>query len=724
MDEKQLLSKLNAIVSELQAISTGLGTTAGVGKGGKGQPTLSRQELAKIKATADETAKVYKKTLGLGYNQKDADATAERFRIKFGLTPFFNSMNKYMKDIRDQLVTLNKSFLKNNATNTLLPALHNIEKSLTGNATNTLLPALHNIEKSLTGMDKLKPKSSDFVKKWYTLSRVLRWDELRNRILDYLGKSDRKNSSINNSLLDLVSASQKAPDKKEKKTSSIGEAFSKIVSIAGLLALGTGLFFIINALIASNKIDTEQIKKVLMVVGGIALLFVGLSFVSGKMKSAAIGFAVLAATMLFLILPLFKKLGEMDYDVILDALLKFGLVAGSCIGLMWLMGKIKKSNVIVSTLGIIALVGIIGLILLPFFEYLSKKPWEPILKGLGMMATCLGVMIGIVALIGKVIEKFGIQAGIGLVVIGATALLMYGLVKVMENFANKPWEEIFKGLGLASLALVSFISLIGIVGALTDAFFAVLLPGAIAIAAAEVLLFGLVGLMDYLGTTLLKYNTINSDQLVSLGKALLVLAAGLTAMVVGTVGGAAAGVVDKLASFFNVDPASRIKEFEKIDAQKILNLGTGLKNMGEGLRMLSSGIDLKNITKDIIYMTKPLKEFSQSVDSFSASYNNLDKIRVQASIDQNYKLNVEKDNGIQLEIKKLHDLEITIQQDQLTELRNINNNLVRALNSGGVSQNSVMPMGSESMQSIRSTSFNTKNSYMNNLKLTSMALEA
>ena len=123
-------------------------------------------------------------------------------------------------------------------------------------------------------------------------------------------------------------------------------------------------------------------------------------------------------------------------------------------------------------------------------------------------------------------------------------------------------------------------------------------------------------------------------------------------------------------------------------------------------------------------MTKPLKEFSQSVDSFSASYNNLDKIRVQASIDQNYKLNVEKDNGIQLEIKKLHDLEITIQQDQLTELRNINNNLVRALNSGGVSQNSVMPMGSESMQSIRSTSFNTKNSYMNNLKLTSMALEA
>jgi len=704
VDEKQLLSKLNAIVSELQAISTGLGASTGAGKG-KGQATLSRQELAKIKATADETAKVYKKTLGLGYNQKDADATAERFRIKFGLTPFFNSMNKYMKDIRDQLITLNKSFLKNNLTNTLLPSLHNIEKSL-------------------VGMDKLKPKSSDFVKKWYTLSRVLRWDELRNRILDYLGKSDRKNSSINNSLLDLVSASQKAPDKKEKKTSSIGEAFSKIATITGLLALGAGLFFIVNAFITSNKINPVQTFKILGIIGGFVLLFLMVGLAVGKIKNAAIGFAIFSATMLFLVLPMLKKLSEMDFGKMLNGLGKFSLISIVCLGILYGMSKIKKINVLTSMLGILALVGIMKFVLLPFFESLSKKPWQSILKALGMMSLSLGVFIGIIGLVGFAIDKFKKEFAFGAVGVLAATGILFLMGYVMEKFADKPWEKIIKGLGLGTAAIVGFIGILAVIGKTLSNPLTLgqLLIAAGIVLASELLIWGLIELMDMFGTTLLKYNTINTDQLISLGKALLVLAAGLTAMLVGTVGGAAAGIVDKLASFFSVDPASRIKEFEKIDAQKILNLGTGLKNMGEGLRMLSSGIDLKNITKDIIYMTKPLKEFAQSVDSFSASYNNLDKVKVQASIDQNYKLNFDKDNAIQLEIKKLHDLEITIQQDQLTELRNINNNLVRALGNGGVSQNSIMPLQNEKSQSVSTTSFNTKNSYMNNLKLTSMAL--
>jgi hypothetical protein len=226
-----------------------------------------------------------------------------------------------------------------------------------------------------------------------------------------------------------------------------------------------------------------------------------------------------------------------------------------------------------------------------------------------------------------------------------------------------------------------------------------------------------------LAVTLLKFNEINASQIGELGKSLVILGAGLLAFLGGSVAGAGAGIINGLTGFFGLDPASQIKKFESIDSEKIYKLGLGLSYIAKGLSDISAGkIDLKDITNQMIQMTKPLSDFSVALDAFSNAYNKIDKVKLKSE----YTVNVEKDDSIQNAIKSLHEQELQVQQAQLAQLQQ-NGEYLRMIASKEGGGGGYMPPssgGEKSQGGISLPNFETKNSYMNNIKLASMSFEA
>jgi hypothetical protein len=112
--------------------------------------------------------------------------------------------------------------------------------------------------------------------------------------------------------------------------------------------------------------------------------------------------------------------------------------------------------------------------------------------------------------------------------------------------------------------------------------------------------------------------------------------------------------------------------------------------------------------------------FSNALNSFSNSYKQLEKIKMESEINQNYNMNLKSDTGIQKAILDLHAQELSVQQAQLEQLK-INGNLLHQLVSNGGTGGRVS--APQQTISIKSPNFSTKENYMNNLKLTSMSLD-
>ena len=121
-------------------------------------------------------------------------------------------------------------------------------------------------------------------------------------------------------------------------------------------------------------------------------------------------------------------------------------------------------------------------------------------------------------------------------------------------------------------------------------------------------------------------------------------------------------------------------------------------------------------------MTKPLSEFSLALDAFSNAYNKIDKVKLKSE----YTVNVEKDDSIQNAIKSLHEQELQVQQAQLAQLQQ-NGEYLRMIASKEGGGGGYMPTssgGGNSGGGISSPNFETKDSYMNNMKLATMSFEA
>jgi hypothetical protein len=282
---------------------------------------------------------------------------------------------------------------------------------------------------------------------------------------------------------------------------------------------------------------------------------------------------------------------------------------------------------------------------------------------------------------------------------------------MLEGLSNKDWDKINDGILSATVALTSFGIVVGVIGAIALEAAPFLLAGA-----GTFLLLSFT--MGMIADAVNKFNTIDGNKIGEVGKGLAILSGGLLAFIGGTVAGLGAGILNGLTSFFGLDPASQIKEFEKINADKIEKLGLGLSNMAQGLKSLSSGIDLSNVTKQITDMIRPLASLTEGLDKFSGAYERLTKTKIQTE----YKINVETDNSIQKAIMSLNEQELAVQKLQLAQLQQ-NGEYLRVISERIRSEGSqVLPMQGQNLNNgYTSPNITTKDNFLNNIKLATMS---
>ena len=402
------------------------------------------------------------------------------------------------------------------------------------------------------------PKGKDLAKGWDLFLRRMKWESFRTIVTDYFVRAEAAATGMNEKLAELIQVNTDILNKKPKST----ESGMSLGNIAGLMALGVGLVLIINALVKSNMIDTGNLLKVLTVVGAIVAMFIFVGKVGGGIKNAGIGFGILAATILFLIIPMMMRLTEIDSGTLIEGLLKLAVVFATCLGVLKLMSMIKSSDVMQNTKGFGLFALIVGFLVIPLITHITTIPFEQLMEGLGKLALVFGAcllamkgaeqikggdvpksMAGVLALslilklvvipmlvdvssldwkvllkglanvalaiigmgvvayaIGQLSKSGGVNMLMGAATILALSFVVGYLGDSLTKVAGKDWSEIYKGLGLATLAIVAFGLVVAGIGALVANPVSALLLGAGAIA-----IVGLSFVAGYLATSLAKF---------------------------------------------------------------------------------------------------------------------------------------------------------------------------------------------------------------------------
>lgn len=489
--------------------------------------------------------------------------------------------------------------------------------------------------------------------------------------------------------------------------------FALFIATIGLVLLPT-----LNVL---TKMNWKDILNSLAKFALIASASIGLLYLMSKIKpkdtiKSTAGFLLFALTISFVIIPMLKKLVNFNWSQILESLGKMSAIMGASLVLLYAMSKIKAKKVFTSSLGMIALSLLLKYILIPTLMLVSNLPFSKILDGLKNTALAVIGMSLIVQAVGFIMQKGLMRAIIGMASIFVLSFLIGYMAKNLIKVANMPWEEIYKGLGLATLALTAFGAVLAGLGALLVGSGGV---GALFLGAGAAAAFGLIYLMGYLAENLNGFKNVDPDNLTAVGKALVVLGAGLIAFMGGSVGGVIGGITSALGSFFEVDPVSQLKKFQELDGDKLMKVGLGIKFMGEGLRNLSSNLDLKGVIKDLSDMTSPLLRFSAAIMAFTVAYKSLESLKMDSKLN----INVNSDSGIQKAILDIQMQELEVQKAQLEQLKINGQLLSRIAESGGAGGGAAGASGSKNM-SVYSPSFQTKDGYLNNMKLLNMSLQS
>ena len=765
MDDKALASKLDKFTEELKNIAKILKVANGFKlssadpefKGGpiKGDERKRAENVAKI--TAKELA------AALGVQFKTVANT-----LVTGVKGYFDTLGVKLDNLASGLdISAITSDLKD-YFDEMGVKIDNLVKVLTTTSKSSAIP------KGLSNIGIAK-----------AISKTLGWPEFRDRYEEWNASMVRKLISIRDSMAKLVGITQSASDPKKKNDKKESKGIGSILGgIAGLALLGVGIFMIVQALIESNAIDPAQIIKVLLVMGAFVGLFLLIGMAGSKIKNAAIGFAIISATILFLIIPTLYVLKEMPWDVLLMSILKFGIIALVCIGIIKLLTMIPPAEVLKSVAGLALFVFVMGVMVIPLLKSVAFVEWEIIGQGLLKIVVISGViglilfgmskisasdtikslagvliftllmgyivipqlkklaqepfeemieslvfigliMVGIgliIRLTGEILTRGGgmVATITGLVAVLAISFLMGYLADQLNKFADLDWSKIGASLALALVALGVFGAAVAGIGllVLNPVVAPLLVAGAVAVA-------GLTFLMGMLADALGKFSVVDGEQIKKVGVGLIALGTGLVAFLAGMVGGVGAGVVSKIAGIFGLNPADEIKKFEKIDADKIFKLGSGLLFMSQGLKALSKEIDLTGITNQLIAMTAPLALFSSSLVLFAEAYKKLDATIKGSEINQIYQMKLEADNGLQKALVDLNQKEVEILSAQLDQLRQNGEYLRVIASTGGNSGGGMMPMNNQNGRGSASISnFETKDSYLNHLKLTTSALQA
>ncbi len=476
-------------------------------------------------------------------------------------------------------------------------------------------------------------------------------------------------------------------------------AFSKVPF--AILMEGLGKMILVSALLLGVLKVMEMIKP-------------------KKVISSMLGLVIFAGVLYFGILPLLDKLKNVETGEAIKSIIGIGLALTAFTFLVRIIGQLVQAGIPQMIIGAIAIVGL-TLILGYITDNLSKladKPWGEIYKGLGLSVLAITLFGVAVAAIGALM-----LTGVGAAVLAAGGVAVLGLsfilstlASAMDKFANKPWDQITNGVEASIKTIESFGFFLAKFGGLS-----ILLAPLMAVGSVSVLAIS--NVMGSLAESLSKYQNVDGENLKIVGEGLQSLGLGLMAILGGSIAGVGTGVIDKLGSFFSLDPVSQIKKFEKVDVEKIYKLGEGVKMLGEGLRNLSSSdINLTKITDGVIKLTKPLAEFSGSLEKFSDAYTKFEKVKM----DSDKVFNIEADTGLKQAIKEATDRQLNVQMEQLTELKR-NNELMEILinrsgNSGGITGAPFGRGGGEESINLTSPVFKTKNDYLSNVKMMTMSI--
>jgi hypothetical protein len=323
--------------------------------------------------------------------------------------------------------------------------------------------------KSLSGSSKpLAIKGVTNIGIAKSISKTLGWDAFKDRYEEWNASSIRKLVSIRDYMAKLVGLTQESADSKSKKKKEEGgKGIGSILGgIAGLALLGVGIFLIVQALVESAKVNPIEVVKVLLVVGSFVALFLLVGMAGSRLKNAALGFAILSATILFLVIPTLKVLGSMDWALLLNSVLKFGVIALACIVILKLLSMVSPSNVIKSLGGLALFVLTIGFVIIPLLNVLNDVNWDKIKDGLLKFGVISLVCIGILKLMSMMSGDDVLKSVAGLALLSIT--IVFVILPLLNTLVNTKFEEIIEGLfkfGVIALVCIGLMKLMSMIPA-------------------------------------------------------------------------------------------------------------------------------------------------------------------------------------------------------------------------------------------------------------------
>ena len=357
---------------------------------------------------------------------------------------------------------------------------------------------------------------------------------------------------------------------------------------------------------------------------------------------------------------------------IIDALDKAGKIKTNNVSKLFdALGVFSKNlskfsgSILKSVVSFGALSSLISIVIIPIISKLSKINYKEALSSISSFELVLGGLMGLMT----TVKVFTASAS-------TTLALISGLIAEIGTV-------VIEVVGIGTLAVVG-------------------ISASIAIFATS---------LGYLADSIKKFNDVNGDNLGSIGIGLVKLSFGLTALLGGVIGGTIGAGIDKISSFFGIDPVSIINKFSKLDADQLLKVGSALSALGTGINSLPTTLNIKNIASDIFNLTKPVIQLSDALDKFAESYTRLDKLKSSTEIN----VKVRDDNSIQTKLVELNVQEISILSNQLDQLRENGRilNVIATKLDGSLNQ--TPQVASNTQQNTESNfsgpNFSTKNNY-------------
>ncbi len=301
------------------------------------------------------------------------------------------------------------------------------------------------IDSGSSGTPKNIPKGLSNLGIAKAIQKTLGWQVFKDNLEISNSSSEKILHNIQLYMEELVGITKTANDPKTKKKKDDGKGIGSILGgIAGLALLGAGIFLIVQALVDTSKINPMDVVKVLLVVGSFVGLFLLVGMAGNRLKNAALGFAILSATILFLIIPTLKVLAGMEWNLLLNSVLKFGVIALACVGILVLLSMLSPSNVLKSVGGLALFAVTIAYVILPLLNVLNNTEWDKIKDGLLKFGVISLVCVGILAIMSKMSGDDVLKSVGGLALFALT--IGFIILPLLNTLVNTKFEEIIEGL--------------------------------------------------------------------------------------------------------------------------------------------------------------------------------------------------------------------------------------------------------------------------------------